>query len=75
MLWLWPRPAAMASIRPLAWEPPNAMGAALKRQKKTKKKPKRTKEMRNHMTHDKAENDRCARSRKATHVGKSARPC
>ena len=34
LLWLWCRPAAMAPIRPLAWEPPYAAGAALKRQKK-----------------------------------------
>ena len=31
--WLWCRPAAVALIRPLAWEPPYATGAALKRQK------------------------------------------
>ena len=31
---LWCRPAAVALIRPLAWEPPNAAGAALKRQDK-----------------------------------------
>ena len=31
---LWCRPAAVAPIRPLAWELPYAMGAALKRQKK-----------------------------------------
>jgi len=37
LLWLWCRPAATAPIRPLAWEPPNAMGTALKRQKKKKK--------------------------------------
>ena len=36
-LWLWCRPAATAAIRPLAWEPPYTMGAALKRHK-TKKK-------------------------------------
>ena len=35
---LWCRPAAVAPIRSLAWEPLYAMGAALKRQKKTKKK-------------------------------------
>ena len=29
VLWLWCRPAAVAPIRPLAWEPPYAMGAAL----------------------------------------------
>ena len=34
LLWLWCRPAATALIGPLAWEPPYAMGAALKRQKK-----------------------------------------
>ena len=32
-LWLWGRPAATAPIQPLAWEPPYAVGAALKRQK------------------------------------------
>ena len=37
LLWLWRRPAAVALIRPLAWEPPYATGAAQKRQK-TKKK-------------------------------------
>ena len=30
LLWLWHRPAAVAPIRPLAWEPPYAAGAALK---------------------------------------------
>ena len=35
--WLWCRLAATAPIRPLAWEPPYAVGAALKGQK-TKKK-------------------------------------
>ena len=33
-LWLWCRPAATAPIRPLAWGPPYAVGAALKRQNK-----------------------------------------
>lgn len=37
LLWLWCRPAAIAQIRPPAWEPPYATGAALKKQK-TKKK-------------------------------------
>ena len=32
-LWLWGRPAAAALIRPLAWKPPCATSAALKRQK------------------------------------------
>ena len=32
-LWLWHRSAAAALIQPLAWEPPTAAGAALKRKK------------------------------------------
>ena len=40
LLWLWRRPAAVAPIRPLAWELPYATGAALKSQKKKKKKRK-----------------------------------
>ena len=31
---LWCRPAAIAPIRPLAWEPPCAAGAALEKTKK-----------------------------------------
>ena len=37
LLWLWRGPVATAPIRPLAWEPPYASGAAqeiAKRQKK-----------------------------------------
>ena len=34
LLWLWGGPAAAAPIRPLAWERPYAMGAALKRKAK-----------------------------------------
>ena len=33
-LWLWCRMAAAALIRPLAWEPPGAAGAALKTKKR-----------------------------------------
>ena len=33
LLWLWRRPAATAPIRPLSWEPPYALGAALKIQR------------------------------------------
>ena len=36
-LWV-DRPAATAPIRPLAWEPPYAVGTALKRKKKERKK-------------------------------------
>ena len=39
LLWLWRRLAATAPIQPLVWEPPYAMGTALKRQnKQTNKK-------------------------------------
>ena len=38
LLWLWRRPLATALIRPLAWEPPYAVGEALKRPKKKKKR-------------------------------------
>ena len=31
LLWFWHRLAAVAPIRPLAWEPPYAAGAALKK--------------------------------------------
>ena len=38
LLRLWLRPAAIALIRPLAREPPYAMGAALKKAKNKQKK-------------------------------------
>ena len=43
-LWLWRRPGATALIRPLAWVPPRATGAALEKAKrqKNKQKPKNT---------------------------------
>ena len=34
LLWLWDRPATTAPIRPLAWEPLYASGAALEKTKK-----------------------------------------
>ena len=37
LLWLWCRLEAVALIRPLAWEAPYAMGAALKRNKQANK--------------------------------------
>ena len=43
LLWLWCKPAAVALIRPLAWELPYAMGTALKRKEKKKKKKKEKK--------------------------------
>ena len=41
MLWLWRRLVATAQIRPLAWEPPYAMGVALEKAKRQKKKRKK----------------------------------
>ena len=41
LLRLWCRLAAIALIRPLAWEPPYAAGVAQRNRKKTKKKKKR----------------------------------
>ena len=38
LLWLGRSPAATAPIKPLAWEPPYASGAALKKTKRKKKK-------------------------------------
>ena len=40
LLWLWCRPAAIALIRPLAWELPYAAGAALKSNKRKKERRK-----------------------------------
>ena len=37
LLQLWLRLAAIALIRPLAWEPPYAVGVALKKDKKKKR--------------------------------------
>ena len=38
LLWLWCRPVATAPIRPLTWEPPYAMVAALEKAKRPKTK-------------------------------------
>ena len=40
LLWLWRRTAATVLIQRLVWEPPYAMGVALKRQKEKKKENK-----------------------------------
>ena len=37
LLWLWLRLAVTAQIQPLAWEPPYAVDAALKKQQKQQK--------------------------------------
>ena len=36
LLWFWRSPEATAPIRPLAWEPPYAAGAALEKAKRQK---------------------------------------
>ena len=43
LLWLWRRPAAVGLIGPLAWEPPYAVGAALKSKKQNKTKQNKNK--------------------------------
>ena len=37
LLWQWYRPAAVAPIGPLAWDPPYAVGVALKKKKRKEK--------------------------------------
>ena len=46
LLWWWCRPAPTAPIRPLAWEPPYATGAAQEMAKKKDKKKKKKKKER-----------------------------
>ena len=48
LLWLWSRSAATVPIRPLAWEPPYAAGAAQEMAKKQKKKNKKQKNKTKH---------------------------
>ena len=43
LLWLWRKLAAVVWIGPLAWEPPYASGAALKRQKTKKERKEHSK--------------------------------
>ena len=45
LLWLWCTPVATAPIRPLAWEPPYAEGAALEKAKRQKNKKIKIKEI------------------------------
>ena len=49
LLWLWHRPVATAPIRPLAWEPPYDVGAALEKAKRPKKKKKKKKIIKIHL--------------------------
>ena len=46
LLRLWHRPATVALLRPLSWEPPYAVGEALERQKDPPPKKKEKKEKR-----------------------------
>jgi len=51
LLWLWRRLAAIALIRPLAWEPPHASGVGPRNGKKThthKKKKEKKRKKKNH---------------------------
>ena len=56
LLWLWHGPAAAAQIRPLAWEPPQVVSVALKRQKGQKKKKKKKKKKKDKETERKGLN-------------------
>ena len=40
LLWLWQKTGSTVPIRPLAWEPPYAVGVALEKAKKDQKKKK-----------------------------------
>ena len=51
LLWLWCRLAATAPIRPLAWEPPYAVGEAQEMTKRQKKKPKNKKTKKLFLSH------------------------
>ena len=59
LLWLWRKPVATALIRPLAWEPPYAMGAAqekAKRQQQQKKAEEETEQIKSYQNVRQAEN-------------------
>ena len=43
LLWLWCRPVAIALIRPVAWEPPYAVGSGPRKGKKTGEKKEKEK--------------------------------
>ena len=47
LLWLWHRPVATSLIRPLAWEPPYAAGAAQEMAKRQKNKNKKQQKKKN----------------------------
>ena len=51
LLWLWRRLTAAAPIRPLAWEPPYAAGAAQEMAKRPKKKERKKKKKKKRNVH------------------------
>ena len=75
LLWLWCRLVATAPIRPLAWEPPYAEGAALEkaqRQKKLKIKKKFNERERHYLRKEKrAREEVFAKWRKDRSAGKA----
>ena len=72
LLWLWCRPAAVALIRPLAWEPPYAVDVALKTQKDQKKK-KKKKKRKKERKKEKQKAANCAEKHEETQKQKSER--
>jgi len=59
LLWLWHRPAATAPIRPLAWESPFAMSAALEKAKRQKTNKKQTKTKTNKQSPSQTNHSHC----------------
>ena len=57
LLWLWCRLAATAPIRPLDWEPPYAVGAALKKAKGQQQQQKKKKQKTSNMWLSRNESD------------------
>ena len=67
-LWLWCRPAVTAPIGPLVWEPPYAVGEAIK-SKKIKNKKKNRKERNLYATTTKGNQGQARGSEKRTPLG------
>ena len=74
LLWLWCRLVATALIRPLAWEPPYAAGAAQEIAKRQKDKKKKKKEMQRQSWEEKEKVALIARQRGDT-ASKTVPPC
>ena len=73
-LWLWCRSAAAAAIGLLAWEPPHAMRAALKKKKKTKEKKKKKRAGQPGRTPAQSQHQLAARATHPTRAFRSLRP-